>query len=99
LKWAEVNAFGSGVARPERGEFSAAAAPVFERYFALQGKSPPLVSPAGWYAIHALPRTNNQSDPPMKIALIAATAAFLAASCCPSAAPAPSKPGYVSPSK
>lgn len=35
----------------------------------------------------------------MKIALIAATAAFLAASCCPSSAPAPSKPGYVTPSK
>lgn len=35
----------------------------------------------------------------MKIALIAAAATFLAASCCPSSAPAPSQPTYVTPSK
>lgn len=34
----------------------------------------------------------------MKIILIAAAAAFAAASCCPSA-PAPTKPAYVEPSK
>jgi hypothetical protein len=35
----------------------------------------------------------------MKIAFIAAAAALLAASCCPSSAPAPSKPAYVTPAK
>jgi hypothetical protein len=35
----------------------------------------------------------------MKVALIAAFAALFAASCCPSAAPAPSKPTYVTPTK
>jgi len=34
----------------------------------------------------------------MKLAFLAAAAAFLAASCCPNAAPAPSKPAYVAPS-
>jgi hypothetical protein len=35
----------------------------------------------------------------MKLAFIAAAAALFAASCCPSAAPAPSQPAYVAPSK
>ena len=35
----------------------------------------------------------------MKLAIIAAAVATFAASCCPSAAPAPSKPAYVAPSK
>ena len=35
----------------------------------------------------------------MKLAFIAAAAALLAASCCPNAAPAPSKPAYVTPIK
>lgn len=42
---------------------------------------------------------SNHTDPQMKIAFIAAAAALLAASCCPNAAPAPSKPAYVAPSK
>ncbi len=41
----------------------------------------------------------NQYIDHMKLAFIAAAAAFLAASCCPSAAPAPSQPTYVAPSK
>ena len=43
--------------------------------------------------------TSNLADPQMKFAFIAAAAALLAASCCPSAAPAPSQPVYVAPTK
>jgi hypothetical protein len=47
---------------------------------------------------HLLVPTLNPVDPKMKIAFIAAAAALLAASCCPSA-PAPSQPVYVAPTK
>ncbi len=46
-----------------------------------------------------LASTSNLADPKMKFAFIAAAAALLAASCCPSAAPAPSQPVYVAPTK
>lgn len=43
--------------------------------------------------------TKNHCLPPMKLAFIAAIAALLAASCCPNTPAAPTKPGYVTPSK
>jgi hypothetical protein len=57
-------------------------------------------------SLHAMTRVcfmlvskSNPADPKMKIALIAAAAVLLAASCCPNAAPAPGKPVYVAPTK
>ena len=46
-----------------------------------------------------MPAFKNKLIQFMKLAFLAAAAAVLAASCCPSAAPAPSKPAYVTPSK
>jgi hypothetical protein len=72
---------------------------IFASSFALQAGTSPLVSTADWCASHAGCEKPNHFDPQMKIAFIAAAAALLAASCCPNAAPAPSKPAYVAPTK
>jgi hypothetical protein len=66
--------------------------------FALQGSSPPLVSGLSGLCQKPEPHLKNQLIEHMKLAFIAAAAAFLAASCCPNP-PAPSQPAYVAPSK
>lgn len=70
--------------------------PVSSSSFALQGRSSPLISRLTGMRIVSV--SKNKLIQFMKFAFIAAAAA-LAVSCGPSAAPAPSQPTYVAPTK
>jgi hypothetical protein len=66
--------------------------------FALQGGITPLISRPNDVDNMSI-FASNKLKQLMKFALAAIVASVFASSCCPSAAPAPSKPAYVAPSK